>query len=141
MPVFGGKDAATEETGGIPQDVYAYQFTPGVDNGPLLNGSIERPFCNEALACLASWGFDTGGDLQGQVDVLLGDNILAGARTGRNALRAGNQMTLSFADGHAKRLAAGAAAVGTNFQINQNSNLTVITNPTTYMWTDAPGSY
>jgi len=140
MPVFSGKDSATEMTTGT-EYVYAYQFNPGVDNGPMLNNAIERPFCNEVLYCLASWGTDLTSDEQGQVDTLLSDNILAGARTGRNALRAANEATFSFADGHAKRLAAGAAAVGTNFNINQNSNNTVITNTSTYMWSDTPGGY
>jgi len=140
MPMFSPKDAATEMTTGTT-DVYAYGFSANTDNGPLLNEMIERPYCNEVLYCLASWGYDVGGDLQGQVDTLLSDNILAGARTGRSALRAGNQGIFSFTDGHAKKMAPGAAAVGTNFAINQSSDLTVINNPTTYMWTVSPGSY
>jgi len=140
MPVFAGKDSASEMTTGT-EYVYAYQFQPGVDNGPLLNNTIERPFCNENNYCLASWGVDMTSDEQGQIDTLLSDNIMAGARTGRSALRAANEATYSFADGHAKRLSPGAAAVGTNFNINANANNTVITNTNTYMWSDSPGGY
>jgi hypothetical protein len=140
MPMFAGKDAASEMTSGT-EYVYAYQFNSGVDNGPMLNNTIERPFCNEANYCLASWGYDMTSDEQGQVDTLLSDNILAGARTGRCALRNSSNAVFSFADGHAKKLTPGAASVGTNFNINQSSSLTVITNADTYLWTVSPGSY
>jgi len=141
MPMFAGKDSATEMTSGT-EYVYAYQFNPNVDNGPMLNNCIERPYCNEANYCLASWGYNlNSGDLQSQVDTLLSDNIMAGARTGRVAMRVSNQGVYSFADGHAKKMTPGSAAIGTNFNIDQSSDLTVITNPNTYLWTVTPGSY
>jgi prepilin-type N-terminal cleavage/methylation domain-containing protein len=141
MPMFGGKDAATEMTSGYVY-VYAYQFTPYGDNGPMLNQTIERPYCFEANACLASWGYGIGATgYQNQVDNLLSDNIVAGARTGRVSLRRASVGTLSFADGHAKAETPGSLAVGTNFSMTQSTNLTKITNPNTYRWTLTPGGY
>ncbi len=143
MPMFAGKDAPTEMTTGY-QYVYAYQFTPWADNGPALNQTIERPYCPGPEICLSSWGSATGeasGDLNAQVDQLLEDNITAGARTGRNAERRAGQATYAFADGHAKSVSPNAMAIGTNFSINQISDLTKITNANSYLWTLQPGGY
>ncbi len=141
MPMFAGKDSASEMTTGYVY-VYAYTFNKYADNGPMLNNTIERPYCNEALACLASWGDGIGATgYQNQVDTLLQDNQTAGARTGRNAMRRSGLATYSFADGHAKAVAPAAMAVGTNFSINQSSNLTKITNANSYLWTLTPGGY
>lgn len=78
----------------------------------------------------ASWG--TGS----YISTMLGDKRIVGAFTGGGSLRAADNMIIAFADGHAKKYASSASAIGTNFSFTQNQATTIITDPTKYMWDD-----
>lgn len=74
---------------------------------PLLNYTVETPHCYTIPQyCAANWGVDSWETAK---------TVAAGRNTGGNSLRAGNQTVVGWTDGHAKAMAPGRLAVGTNW--------------------------
>lgn len=117
-----------------------FQAAPFTDNGPIINGVIGAPDCNDAPElCLDNWGESggTAGDANfdslfpaGQAGVIEGDN------TGGASRRRSDLITTVLVDSHAKALKPGAAAVGTNFSDTTLRNNLKISDKSAYMWED-----
>jgi prepilin-type N-terminal cleavage/methylation domain-containing protein len=97
---------------------------------------VDVPHCDTIPQyCFGNWGMGatTFWD-QGVTPNYLGRNEAAGARTGGNALRAGNQMVVTWTDGHASAKAAGSMAAGTTWTRTLNANQTVVNDVNKYLW-------
>jgi prepilin-type N-terminal cleavage/methylation domain-containing protein/prepilin-type processing-associated H-X9-DG protein len=57
-----------------------------------------------------------------------------GRYTGGNSLRYGKGATVSFVDGHAKRMRAGALAAGTNWTPQRDPSQVIVTDRSKYLW-------
>jgi prepilin-type processing-associated H-X9-DG protein len=57
-----------------------------------------------------------------------------GRYTGGNSLRYAKGSTISFVDGHAKRMRAGALAAGTNWTPTRDPSQVVVVDREKYMW-------
>jgi hypothetical protein len=125
---FEGEEADSLTT---PNDCWSFAF-PG---GPLLNGTVDPPNCGTIPAdCVGNWGTGSGWGIGGGPLGFL--TVTAGANTGGFSNRApvNQEGTISFCDGHAKKLSWAQCAVGTNWTpILANGSLTV-TNSSAYMW-------
>lgn len=93
---------------------------------------VEVPDC----LTIPQWCFDNWGT-GGFYDVTyLRGNEPAGARTGGNSIRGGNQMVVTWADGHTTPKSAGAMAAGTNWTRTTASASVVVNNVNNYLWDD-----
>jgi len=91
---------------------------------------VDGPECWTIVPwCFVNWGKGSWYDTS-----YLNGNIPAGARTGGASMRAGNQMIVSWADGHAGGYAAGKMAQGTNFGLEVPEANVVINNADLYLW-------
>lgn len=125
------KCATSEENGFTAGDATAFSFAPNSDNGPVFNMTIDAPNCFTIPSyCVANWGVPDGADPQ-WATVL---TVVAGQNTGSASRRKADEIGIVFADGHAKYLKPGAAAVGTNWSDQLNEGNLVVTNKNTYMW-------
>jgi len=113
-------------------------------NYPTTLGTVEPTYCAPqgtpgSALCFSSWGLK--GSLFGFGTPY--NNPAEGGGTGGTAFIKGGTgqfpitgfTATSFSDGHAKALAPGALAVGTNYSPTINSSAVVITDPTVYRWT------
>ena len=106
----------------------AYSYWYG--NGTLVTNYESDPVdCNDIPpACDFNWG--QGNWVQG-----LGATYVEGGITGMSAPRRADHIVTTFADGHAKAMATGSLAAGTNWNTTINDNSVVIKNLSTYLWT------
>jgi prepilin-type N-terminal cleavage/methylation domain-containing protein len=113
------------------EDTLAYNSTYWYGPGSIVGAiGVDVPHC----LTIPQWCFDNWG-INGFFDVTyLNRNEAAGARTGANALRAGNQMVVTWTDGHAATKAAGAMAAGTNWNRTIVYNQTVVNDVSRYLW-------
>jgi prepilin-type N-terminal cleavage/methylation domain-containing protein len=123
----------SEESDGItnPGDVWTF----GVPGSPILNGVVDAPNCATIPAdCLSGWGTGTAWGVGG--GSLGFTSVTAGANTGGVSARApqNQEGTVSFCDGHAKKLSWAQMAVGTNWSPTLASSALQVTNPSSYMW-------
>jgi len=127
-------DYPTEETYGISNgnlECWSFQF-PG---GPILNGTVDPPNCYTIPAdCVDNWG--TGSQWSVGIGSLSFTTITAGANTGGCSARApqNQEGTISFCDGHAKKLSWAQESVGSNWNPTLNHASLVVTNSNSYMW-------
>jgi len=92
-------------------------------------GMSDAPDCNNIPQwCFQSWG------VGGNITTATGGDNVEGSQTGWNSLRIGNQHTMTFVDGHARRMTPAAAASGTNFNWNMSSGNLIVTNSSIYRW-------
>jgi prepilin-type N-terminal cleavage/methylation domain-containing protein len=133
--MFAGKgyfvSETTDGTTGNPNDCWSFAF-PG---GPLLNGTVDPPYCYGIPAdCVDNWG--AGSSFSVGDGALAYTTITAGANTGGASARApqNQEGTISFCDGHAKKLSWAQMSVGTNWNPTLNHASTVVTNANSYMW-------
>jgi len=105
-----------------------YWYGPGT----MLNeGNAEAPDCSDIPSlCWTDWAPNGNDNLI--------PTIAGGKDTGGNALRKEGNMNCGFADGHAKFMQPGAAAVGSSWHMGSLSGTVHVTNPTTYMWQVIP---
>ena len=107
----------------------AFQFNPWVDNGPLLNVTVEAPNCYTIpAACLDNWGAAS------TTANFVGISVVAGGNTAGAARRKTDQVGLAFTDSHAKYMAPGQAAIGTNWADKLDSTTLVVTDKENYRW-------
>jgi prepilin-type N-terminal cleavage/methylation domain-containing protein len=122
--MFSAKFSSSEDT--LPA-TFTYWYGPGTIVSIL---GVDVPHC----ATIPQWCFDNWGT-NGFFDATyLNRNEAAGARTGGNSLRAGNQMILTWTDGHSAAKAAGAMAAGTNWSRAQAASGVVINDINKYLW-------
>jgi prepilin-type N-terminal cleavage/methylation domain-containing protein len=109
------------------EDVGWYWWGPGT----LLVApyTVEAPDCYDiAPLCMDNWG-------SGWYESFwLKGNRTAGAWTGMNSLRKAGNAIVGFADGHAKIMAPGNLAVGTNWNPNIQDSQLKMTNSAAYLW-------
>jgi len=117
-----------------------YENTSGFDWGTTFPGGMlaaaatDSPDCDTIPQwCLSSWGVGDFEDTTANGGAL-GLSIAAGGQTGGMSLRTANMAVVAFVDGHSKRMAPGALAVGTNWYPTIKSAAIIINNYTTYMW-------
>ncbi|HVT12914.1 MAG TPA: prepilin-type N-terminal cleavage/methylation domain-containing protein [Fimbriimonadaceae bacterium] len=128
---YASKFASQENTLGATSAGYWYG-----DGTFFSNIMVDVPLCDSTTwyknMCMygASWGTNS------YIATMLGNNQVAGAFTGGGSLRAANNMVVSFADGHAKKMAAGLLASGTNFAFTRDQGSVVMTDVTKYLWDD-----
>jgi prepilin-type N-terminal cleavage/methylation domain-containing protein len=122
--LFSNKFSSAEDT--LP-NTFTYWYGP---NSIVSAIGVDVPDC----LTIPQWCFDNWG-INGFYDVTyLNRNEPAGARTGGNALRAGNQMVLTWTDGHAATKTAGAMAAGTNWNRTRVYNTTIVNDINKYLW-------
>jgi len=99
----------------------------GANDAPLLSDTVEVPVCSGLTQrCGDNWGVGGFSALQ--------TTVANGSITGGVSLRVGNQGIVSFMDGHAKALPAGALAAGTNWTPTIDHTLTTFTDKSKYLW-------
>jgi prepilin-type N-terminal cleavage/methylation domain-containing protein len=129
-------DYPSEEVFGIADgNLECWIFTGGLPGAPLLNGIVDPPKCGTVpAACVGGWGTGTAWGVGG--GSLGYTTITAGANTGGMSARApvNQEGTVSFCDGHAKKLSWAQTSVGTNWTPTIASGSMAITNGNTYMW-------
>ena len=127
---FASKFTSSENTLGEFSAGYYY------GNGTIVSAHmVNMPVCDATRwytegICFygASWG--TGS----YISAMLGEKKVPGAFTGGGSLRAADGMTVNFADGHAKKISAGAAAAGTSFNFTAGQASVVVTDFSKYIW-------
>lgn len=132
------KFASSENTFGATSAGYWYPPSdPAGHQGTFFsNIMVDVPVCDNTTwfknMCMyqADWG--TGS----YIASMLGNVQAAGAITGGGSLRAANNMIVSFADGHSKKMQAGNLAVGTNFAFTHSWSQMLMTDVTKYLWDD-----
>jgi len=100
--------------------------------GPQTEWSLSSPVCSyntNSDYCAISWGHNDW-----WADLWLKDNVAAGAFTGNVSIRRANQAVTLLCDGHAKALAIGQLAAGTNWNPNIDNSQMMVTNPSAYIW-------
>jgi len=110
---------------------FGYGCNPGGFGTPILNTTIDAPECDTINAyCVGNWG--TGS--QWANPLIAGGGAADGMNTGGNTLLATNDPIGAFTDGHAKKMPAGAWAVGTNWNPNLPNGNLVVGSPNNYLW-------
>jgi len=111
---------------------WATSFPPPGQGGMLAGPGIDAPSCwTIPQWCLYGWGGvnDSGSFFWGQLKL----SITEGGQTGGMALRASNQATVAWLDGHSTKNTAGSLAVGTTWTPTADGGVTV-TDSTKYLW-------
>jgi prepilin-type N-terminal cleavage/methylation domain-containing protein len=112
---------------------YGFFTTVGCGTGygtPILNTTIDAPECDTINSyCVGNWG--TGSQWAG---LIAGGGVADGMNTGGNTLLATNDPIGGFVDGHAKKMPAGAWAIGTNWNPNLPNGNLVVSNANNYLW-------
>jgi len=126
VPLLVSKPASAEE--GASGTLWWY------GPGSIISTNItDAPDCNTIPQwCFGNWGQGTNWDLL----ILAAGKTESGKFTGGNARRRGSMHVVTFGDGHAKTIAAGQLAVGTNFVDSPTwpSGSLVVNNPAIYRW-------
>jgi prepilin-type N-terminal cleavage/methylation domain-containing protein len=136
--MFGSRGYTPSESvagiGGNPGVIWIFALAGAFPGGPLLNMVVDPPECYTILPwCLDNWG--TGGQW-GNGGGFAMTTVTAGMNTGGVSARApqNQEGTVSFCDGHAKKLSWSQMAVGTNYSPIQGVGSLGITNSQQYMW-------
>jgi len=128
---FASKFASFENTFG--ETSAGYWYGPGTFFSNIMVGV---PVCDATTwfknMCMYTndWGTNS------QIYAMLGGVQVSGAQTGGGTVRAANNMIVGFADGHSKKMTAGALAVGTNFKFGNAYSAMLMTDVTKYLWDD-----
>jgi prepilin-type N-terminal cleavage/methylation domain-containing protein len=92
-------------------------------------GMSDAPDCNGIPQwCFQNWG------VGGNISSATANDDVEGAQTGWNSVRIGNQHTMTFVDGHAKRMTPASAAVGTTYYKNIPSGNVLVNKASVYRW-------
>jgi prepilin-type N-terminal cleavage/methylation domain-containing protein/prepilin-type processing-associated H-X9-DG protein len=98
----------------------------------MIAGNIETPYCynDPDVWCTDGWGYDTFWNSSS----FAANKLEEGSTIGLNATKNSGSVTMSFVDGHAKRLKPGAIAAGTNWNPSIQDSQIVVTDASKYLW-------